>query len=246
MAVTRKIPLLIKDKNLNCSGCGHAIVIRLLCEVVEEFNLINRVIYVRGVGCCSSSIRHTNFAHLQASHGRVGAVVTGVSRSLPDLLTVGIHGDGDAYDIGLSETFNLAYRNENVVEIVFNNNVFAMTGGQMSHTTMENAVTTTSPSGRNCLQTGFPIRFPEIVAASCNSAFVARGAVNSPAMVEKTKKYIRKAVQKQQNKEGHSLIEVLSQCPTNWHMTPIESLKMIDELKEYFPLGILREKGADK
>ena len=239
MIKTRTTPSLIEGKNYYCAGCGHSIVVRLICEVVEEMGLMDRTVYVRGVGC-----RHTKFNHIQAPHGRACAMATGVSRSLPDLLTLTFQGDGDAYTIGLSETFNAAYRNENFAMIVVNNCIFGMTGGQMAHTTLEGEVTTTSPYGRDCSKTGQPLRFPEILAQNFDNAFVARGSVFSPAEVNRTKSYIRKAFEKQQAHEGFSLVEVLVPCPTNWGMAPLDALKKVETtMAQYYPIGVLHERG---
>jgi 2-oxoglutarate ferredoxin oxidoreductase subunit beta len=244
MSRTLTIPALIKKPHTFCSGCGHGIAMRIICEVVEELGLTNKVVQIRGYGCCSLTAQYVGFMHFQTPHGRVCAGASALARCLPeDTVTLAYQGDGDAYTIGLSETLNAAYRNENFVNIVINNRTFAMTGGQMAHTTLEGEVTATSPYGRDSSTTGYPLRFPEIVANSFDPAFVARGSVHSPAEIKKLKTYIRKAFEKVINKEGYSLVEILSPCPTNWHKTPLEALRSIEEeMLSYWQLGVLKER----
>jgi 2-oxoglutarate ferredoxin oxidoreductase subunit beta len=247
MPKTMKIPAIINKPSMYCPGCGHGIIQRLIAECVEELGMTNKVVFIRDYGCCSLAPRYTSYDHFQTPHGRVGSGATALSRCLPEgILTLAYQGDGGAYVIGLSETINAAYRNENFTEIIVNNRNFAMTGGQMSSTTLEGEKTTTSPYGRDVARTGLPMRYPEIVADSStfDVAFVARGSVHSPAEINKTKGYIKKAIQKQMNKEGYSVVEILSPCPTNWHMTPVESLKSIESMLDLFPSGILRDREA--
>jgi len=212
---------------------------------VQELGYVNKFVFLRDYGCCSLAPRYLAIDHFQTPHGRVGAGATAISRCLPEgVLLLGYQGDGGAYVIGLSETINAAYRNENFTEIVVNNRIFAMTGGQMSATTLSGEVTTTSPYGRDCATTGLPMRLPEVFAES-NSfdvAFVARGSVHSPAEINKTKEYIRKALLKQINKEGYSMVEILSPCPTNWRKEPLEALLSLEDMIPLYPLGILKEK----
>jgi 2-oxoglutarate ferredoxin oxidoreductase subunit beta len=69
-------------------------------------------------------------------------------------------------------------------------------------------------------------------------AYIARTSVHSPANIVKTKKAIRKAFKAQLNNLGFSLVEILSTCPTNWGMNPVDALKRIEnETMNYYPLG---------
>ena len=147
---------------------------------------------------------------LQTAHGRAASVATGVKVARPDLLSISYQGDGDAYVIGLNETLNAAYRGENICTFVILNNNFAMTGGQMSWTTMPGQKTTTSPAGRDCKVTGMPIKVPEIMATLPNVSYVARGAVTSPKNINQLKKYIKEAISAQINGEGYSFVEIVS------------------------------------
>jgi 2-oxoglutarate ferredoxin oxidoreductase subunit beta len=230
-----------------CPGCGHGIIVRLMVECVEELGYAERVVLHEAVGCCSLVGIGLDWDMLVGAHGGGGANATGLKRMLKDqALVIAYQGDGDAYNIGLSETLNAAYRNENITVIAVNNTNFGMTGGQMSWTTLPGQRTTTSVDGRDSKTSGTPIKIPELIAGSFDTAYVARGTVTSPAEIRKTKGYIKKGLQKQINGEGHSLIEILSPCPTNWHSNPItDALDRIDKelIPYYYPIGELRERG---
>ena len=224
----RKVPALV-DKPMDfCPGCGHGIVSRLIMECLEELEQLDNIIFPIGVGCSSNLGAGLECDRLHCCHGRAG--------------------DGDAYNIGIAETFNAAYRGENITVIVINNTNFGMTGGQMSLTTMEGQKTATSVYGRDCSVTGYPIRFPEMVAREFpNAAYAARGTVTTPANINKLKGYIKNALQAQLNHEGYSVVEVLSPCPINWGLTPVNAMKRIeDELIPYYPLGEFKKREEAK
>ncbi len=243
MAKSHKVPAII-DKGMGfCPGCGHGIIIRLICECLEELGYDNNVIFGIGVGCSSLLGGGLQTDRLHCPHGRASAVSTAFKRVMPETMVISYQGDGDAYSIGLSQTTNAAYRNENLCVFIVNNTLYGMTGGQMSTTTLPGQKTTTSPKGRNCDTTGFPMRFPEMVASQFNPAYVARGTVTSPAQIMKLKKYIKNALEAQKNKEGYSVVEILSPCPTNWGLKAVESMAHIEnELVPYYPLGELKKR----
>jgi 2-oxoglutarate ferredoxin oxidoreductase subunit beta len=239
MAIARKVPKMLSKQISFCPGCGHGVVVRLLAECVEELGMNKNVIFNIGVGCYSLASTAIEADKFDSLHGRGAAVATGFKRCNPGTLVISYQGDGDAYSIGIGESFSAAYRNENITVITVNNTNYGMTGGQMSATTMPGQKTTTSPHGRDCQTTGMPIKFPEMVAATFpNAAYVARGSVTTPKYVNQLKKYIMNAFKAQLNNEGYSLIEILSPCPTNWRMTPLQSLERVNnELIDYYPLG---------
>lgn len=242
MAVTKSVPKLVQHSHSLCPGCGHGIIIRLLAEVLEEEGYDRKTILTLGVGCCCNlNPPAWSGDVVQTAHGRAAATATGVKVGRPDLLSIAYQGDGDAYVIGLNETLNAAYRNEPITVITVLNNNFAMTGGQMSWTTMPGQVTVTSPSGRDCDITGLPIKVPEIVASFENVNYVARGTTVNAAEINKLKTYIRKAVRNQIEGKGYSLVEVVSPCPTNWKMGVEDATSwMKSEVIPYYPLGELK------
>lgn len=246
MAATRerKVPALV-DKPMDfCPGCGHGIISRLIMEAIEELEQTENIMFPIGVGCSSNLGAGLDCDRLHCSHGRAGAVATGMKRVCPNVLVVSYQGDGDAYSIGMAETIGAAYRNENITVIIVNNTNFGMTGGQMSLTTMEGQKTSTTVHGRDCGVTGYPIRFPELVASQFNVAYAARGTVSSPLNINRLKGYIKNALEAQLNKEGYSVVEVLSPCPINWGLNAVNSMKRIDEeLIPYYPLGEFKKRG---
>jgi len=245
MAKARKIPEIAKKASSFCPGCGHGIAIRLITECLEELGQDTNVMFGIGVGCSSLLGGVLETDRLHCLHGRAGAVCTGMKRVSPDQMVVSYQGDGDAYSIGIGETTSAAYRNENISVFVINNTNYGMTGGQMSNTTLPGQKTTTTVHGRDCSVTGSPIRFPELVANQFNVAYAARGAVTTPAEINKTKKYIKEALTAQMNKEGYSVVEIMSACPTNWGMTPLQAVDHIQNtVLDHFPLGEYKTREA--
>jgi len=171
---------------------------------------------------------------------RAASTATGVKVARPDLLSIAYQGDGDAYVIGLQETLNAAYTNANISMIVINNTNFAMTGGQMSWTTLPGQKTTTSTRGGR--QDGhLPLRIPEIIARDFDVAFVARGSLASAAEINKSKRLIQTAVECQLEGRGFSLVELLSPCPTNWGISVEKSIQWMEkEVVPYYELGELK------
>ena len=129
----------------------------------------------------------------------------------------------------MGETMSAATRNENVTFFVMNNPVYAMTGGQCAPTTLEGQVTPSTPAGRDFAVNGYDLDVVDIMR-NLPIAYLARTSVTSPANIAKTKKMVRKAIEKQRDHKGFSLVEVLVPCPTNWGMTPPDAMKYIDEV----------------
>ncbi len=126
--------------------------------------------------------------------------------------------------------------------IFVNNGVYGMTGGQMAPTTLLDQVTTTTPTGRDSVLAGHPVRICEVFAMLDGTSYLERVAVNKPAAVVKAKKAITKAFQRQVDGRGFSLVEILSPCPVNWKMGTLEACRWIDEvMTKQFPLGVVKE-----
>ena len=112
----------------------------------------------------------------------------------------------------------------------------------MAPTTLPNQITQTTPYGRDTKVAGFPVRVCEMLATLDGTALVQRTALDSVAHINDCKKAIRKAFKYQQEKKGFSIVEILSTCPTNWGMTPIEALERIkNEVIPYYPLGVFKD-----
>lgn len=246
MAVEKRYPEVINPA-MFCAGCGHGVLTRLIGECLEEYGVDKKTIIAIGVGCSCHLKTAINCDLIQSPHGRAAAVATGIRRAEPDLFVFSYQGDGDAYNIGIAETLNAAYRNENICVFVVNNTNFGMTGGQMSWCTLEGQSTATSPRGRDTSTTGAPIHIPEMIAQNFDVAYVARGAVAGPKEINQLKKYIKNAFEAQLNHEGYSLIEILSTCPTNWGMSPVKAQKhLMESVRNVYPLGEFKKRGGER
>jgi 2-oxoglutarate/2-oxoacid ferredoxin oxidoreductase subunit beta len=225
-----------------CPGCGHSIVHRLICELMEEMNIQDRAIGVPPPGCSVFAYNYIETDFVESAHGRGAAVATGIKRAAPDTVVFTYQGDGDISAIGTGETIHAANRGEKITAIFINNAVYGMTGGQMAPTTLLNQKTTTSPFGRDKNFEGCPIKLSEMVALTEGSVYIERTAVNSPKNIIKTKKALKKAFQVQLDNLGYSLVEILSPCPTNWKMSVLDSWKWVEEeMTKVFPLGLIKD-----
>jgi 2-oxoglutarate ferredoxin oxidoreductase subunit beta len=210
-------------------------------------DLQERIIGVPPAGCAVLAYNYFDIDMGEASHGRAAALATGLKRALPDRIVFTYQGDGDIAAIGTAETIHAASRGESITTIFVNNGIYGMTGGQMAPTTVLGQNTTTSPGGRKEKRDGFPINLSEMLALAKGSAYIERTAVSSPAHILKTKKAIAKAFNVQLQGYGFSLVEVLSPCPTNWKMSPIEACRWIEEVMvNTFPLCVLKDISGDK
>ena len=212
-----------------CPGCTHGVAQRLVAEVLEEMNLQEKTIGVASVGCSVFAYNYFNFDFVEAPHGRAPAMATGVKRVLPDRVVFTYQGDGDLASIGMAEIVHAAARGENITVIFINNANFGMTGGQMSPTTLPGQKTTSSPGGRDVEQTGFPIRTAEMLATLDGAGYIVRRSLHDPKNIRKAKKAVRMAFETQIRGLGFSMVELLSTCPTNWGLNPVESLHWVEE-----------------
>jgi 2-oxoglutarate ferredoxin oxidoreductase subunit beta len=226
-----------------CAGCMHSVIHRMIAETMDELDIIHNTVGICPVGCAVFMYEYMACDMIEAAHGRAPAVATGVKRVLPDRVVFSYQGDGDLASIGTAEIIHAAARGENITVIFINNTTYGMTGGQMAPTTLLGQTATTCPSGRNAVTNGYPIRVCEMLATLDGPCYLERVCPTSPAGLVKTKKAIRKAFEKQIEGKGFSLVEVLSNCPTQWRMTPIESLKWIDDrVCQVFPPGVFVDK----
>ena len=248
MAVLFEKTKLLTDKQFHyCPGCNHGIIHRLVAEVIDEMNLDGKVIGVAPVGCSVFAYDYFNCDMYEAAHGRAPAVATGVKRAVgPDTMVFTYQGDGDLASIGTAEIVHAAHRGEKIVTIFVNNAIYGMTGGQMAPTTLIGQKATTCQSGRTKEQAGMPIRMAEMLSTLDGCAYAERVCVTDIANINKAKKAIKKAFQKQMNGEGFTFIEVLSTCPTNWGMTPLKANQWLkDNMVPYYPLGVIKETAPE-
>ena len=229
-----------------CPGCMHGTVFKLIGEVMEELGIVDKTTCVLGVGCCGLAMEYITYDNTTSPHGRACAVATGIKRSTPDAVVYTYQGDGDLASIGLAETMSAANRGENISVIFVNNGIYGMTGGQMAPTTLVGMKATTAPQGRDPKEHGYPMHMCEILNQLTAPYYLERTSCNNPANVNKTKAAIKKAFQNQLDGKGFSMVEIVTSCPTNWGLDPIEALDFLENnmLKE-FPLGVVRDKSKE-
>ncbi len=225
-----------------CPGCGHSVVHRLIMETIRELGVQHKAIGVAPVGCAVFAYHYMDIDMQEAAHGRATAVATGIKRMLPDRVVFTYQGDGDLAAIGTAESLHTINRGENIVMIFINNGIYGMTGGQMAPTTLEGSITSTTPSGRELDMHGHPLNFTEMVAALPGAYYITRQAVNTAKAVRKAKRALMNAFTYQlEGKGGTSLIEFVSNCPSGWKMTPIESNQWLDNhIFNYYKLGDIK------
>jgi 2-oxoglutarate ferredoxin oxidoreductase subunit beta len=212
-----------------------------VAEVLEELDVLGDTIAVAPVGCSTLAYDYFNMDIHQAAHGRAPAVATGIKRVQPDKVVFTYQGDGDLASIGTAEIIHAAHRGEKITTIFVNNAIYGMTGGQMAPTTLIGQRATTAPLGRTVEHSGMPLKVSEMLATINGAAFVERVSVDSPANIRKAKKAIKEAFECQIARKGFSIVEVLSTCPTNWGLTPIDAIKWLqDNMIPYYPIGNLR------
>ena len=225
-----------------CPGCGHSVVHRLVCEVIDEMDLQDKTVGVPPPGCSVFAYNYFDVDMAESAHGRGAAVATGIKRASPETIVFTYQGDGDLAGIGTAETLHAANRGENITTIFINNAVYGMTGGQMAPTTLMGQKTSTTPYGRDKAFEGQPMKMSEILALVGGTVYLERVAVSNPANIRKTKQAIKKAFQMQIDRLGFSMVEILSACPTNWKMSPAQSWQWIDkEMTQVFPLGVYKD-----
>ena len=246
MAVVFKKPSTLTDAPLHyCPGCTHGIIHRLVAEAIEELGIDGKTVGVASVGCSVMCYDYFTCDMVQAPHGRAQAVATGIKRAKPEDVVFTYQGDGDLASIGTAEIVHAAHRGEKIVTIFVNNAIYGMTGGQMAPTTLIGQKTTTSPYGRDEAWCGAPIKMSEMLAAVPSSYYIERVAVNNTANIVKAKKAIAKAFRYQKEGKGFCMVEVLSTCPTNWGMSPVEAMTWLEEnMIPYYPLGVYKDKEA--
>lgn len=247
MAVVFKKPHALKDLPMHyCPGCTHGIIHRLVAEVIDELEIEGKTIGVSPVGCTYNNYEYFNCDMVQAAHGRAPAVATGLKRVHPDNVIFTYQGDGDLAAIGTAEIVHAAARGENITTIFVNNAIYGMTGGQMAPTTLINQVTATSPFGRKPEINGFPINVCNLISTLEGAVFVERASMHDIKNINNAKKAIKKAFQVQMAKKGFSIVEILSACPTNWGMPPVDALKWIqDKMLPAYPLGNFKGKDLE-
>jgi 2-oxoglutarate/2-oxoacid ferredoxin oxidoreductase subunit beta len=245
--VLYKRPKSLHDRAMHyCPGCSHSLVHKLIAEVIDKLDIQKKTVIIAPVGCAVLMYDYMNCDSIEASHGRAPAIATGVKRVKPGHVVISYQGDGDLLSIGMAETIHAANRGEDITVIFINNANYGMTGGQMAPTTLVGQKTTTTPAGRNPANEGYPIRACELINALEAPYYIERCEVTNVKAIIKTKKAIEKALIYQIQGKGYSFIEIVSNCPTNWGVTPDQGNKWIKEkMLEQYPVKKFRDRGEE-
>lgn len=239
-----KRPESLKDVPFRfCSGCGHSLIHRIIAECIDKLDIREKVIGIAPVGCAVFAYDYFNFDVIEVAHGRPPAAATGLKRVMPDRIIFSYQGDGDLAAIGTAEIVHAANRGENLTVFFVNNATYGMTGGQMAPTTLPGQKTTTTPRGREVKTSGYPLHVSELLSTIEGVSFITRVSVDSIKNLMATKKAVEKAFRYQIEGKGFSFVEILSPCPTDWGMSPEESINWVrSEMMAVYPLGTFKDK----
>jgi len=242
MEIVYQKPATLTDTPMHyCPGCGHGVVHKILMEVINEMGIQEETVGVAPVGCSVFAYDYMNIDMQEAAHGRASAVATGIRRVLPDKYVFSYQGDGDLAAIGTGETIHTVNRGENILMLFINNGIYGMTGGQMAPTSLLGMKTSTTPFGREAASMGNPLKITELIAQLPGAYFVTRHAVHTTAAVRKLKKAIEHSFAYQKQKKGTCFIEVVSNCPSGWKMTPVEANQWLEKnMFPFYPLGDIK------
>lgn len=230
-----------------CPGCSHGVIHRVLMEVIDEMGIQDQTIGVAPVGCSVFAYHYMNIDMQEAAHGRASAAATGVKRVLPEKYVFSYQGDGDLAAIGTGETIHTINRGENILFVFVNNAIYGMTGGQMAPTTLSGQVTSTTPYGRDAASAGHPLKITELIANLPGAYYVTRQAVHTPNAVRKLKKALRNGFEYQKLNKGTCFVEIVSNCPSGWKQTPLETITWIEEnMFPMYPLGDIKVPGKSE
>jgi 2-oxoisovalerate ferredoxin oxidoreductase beta subunit len=226
-----------------CPGCGHGNIHKMIAEALMDFAVADKTVLISPVGCAVFAYYYFDVGNIQAAHGRAPAVATGIKRAHPHSIVISYQGDGDLAAIGTAEIIHAANRGENITVFFVNNAIYGMTGGQMAPTSLIGQKTTTSPYGRITSNEGSPLKVCELISQLDAPIYVERVALIDNKTRAKARMAIRKALQCQINNLGFSLVEILSPCPSQWKVEPVDALKWIkDNMLPVFPLGVFKDK----
>ncbi len=224
-----------------CAGCGHGLVHKYLAEAIEELDVQDRTVLISPVGCAVFMYYYFDVGNTQAAHGRAPAVAVGHKTANPDSIVISYQGDGDLASIGLAEIMHAAQMGMPISVVFVNNGNYAMTGGQMAPTTLIGQPTATTPDGRTEFF-GQPMKVAELMTALDGPVYVERVALYDSKQRNRARKAIKKALQLQVDGVGFSFVEVLSECPVQLKLDPLDAQTWIkDNMVPVFPLGVKKD-----
>lgn len=228
-----------------CPGCGHGLAHKYVAEALVELGVQERTIMVSPVGCAVFLFYYFNTGNTQAAHGRAPAVALGHKLANPKSIVVSYQGDGDLAAIGLAEIMHAAQLGIPISVVFINNAIYGMTGGQMAPTTLLGQRSSTTPEGRGPMQ-GAPMHVAEVIAQLQGASYVERCALFDQKHRKAAKRAITKAIQLQVEGRGFGFVEILSECPVHWGMTPLEAEAHVrDVLAKTYPIGVVKDEARE-
>ncbi|WP_425060000.1 hypothetical protein SCACP_06420 [Sporomusa carbonis] len=231
-----------------CPGCGNGIVTACVVRAIDKLGLNqDQTAIVSGIGCSSRASGYLNFDTLHTAHGRAIPFATGVKLTKPDHNVIVLTGDGDATAIGGNHFIHAARRNINLTVVVFNNNIYGMTGGQYSPLTPHRGMATTAPYGN----VDRPFDLCDL-AKGAGATFIARATTYHATLLTEL---IAKAI----CHKGFAIVEAITACPISFGRqnkmgSPANMIKwqrdnaiMVDamakmkpeQIEGKFPIGVL-------
>ncbi len=215
-----------------CPGCGIGTTVNCFTRAIDECGIpMDRLAVVSGIGCTGRVAGYMHVDSFHTTHGRAIPFATGLKLAAPDMKVVVYSGDGDLFAIGGNHFIHAARRNLDMTVICVNNLTYGMTGGQLTPTTPEEAIASTSPYG-NFEQ---PFNLPYL-ADSCGAVYVARWTTYHVT-------HLKKAMKEALQKKGFSFVEVISPCPTLYGRRNRIG-DGLDEIRTYKQRSVIRH-GAD-
>jgi len=228
-----------------CPGCGHGLAHRFLSNAITELGIEDRTIAISPVGCAVFLYYYFDVGNTQAAHGRAPAVALGHKLANPESIVISYQGDGDLASIGLAEIMHAAQLGIPISVIFINNGIYGMTGGQMAPTTLPGQKSTTTPEGRGRME-GLPLKVSEMIAALDGPIYVERVALFDQKNRKRAQQAITKGIRLQVENRGFSFVEVLSECPTHWGLSPVDSEAWVrDHFVPTYPLGVLKDQETE-
>jgi len=228
-----------------CPGCGHGLAHKFLSNAITELGVADRTIAISPVGCAVFLYYYFDVGNTQAAHGRAPAVALGHKLANPESVVISYQGDGDLASIGLAEIMHAAQVGIPISVIFINNGIYGMTGGQMAPTTLPGQKSSTTPEGRGRME-GLPLKVSELIATLDGPIYVERVALYDQKQRKRAQKAITKSLRLQMENRGFSFVEVLSECPTHWGLSPIDAEAWVrDVFVPTFPLGVLKDEEVE-
>ena len=197
--------------DMQCPGCGHRTAMMLIDQTIDELNIKNKIIVGLDVACCSLLIDELRYDAVMCPHGRVLPVCNGIKKVQHEKIVISYMGDGAAYAIGTNEMIHAAHRNDDALCIVINNGLFAMTGGQIPPSAFDEKAFDIVPLLKNM-----------------DIPFLARESLSNRENIYNCRKYMKEMFESYMTNGGFHLLELLSPCPTNNHMSVKENVEYIN------------------